>query len=53
VQSAVSSAKVRVSRAGIDQLKQQLSGYVLLPGTAEYQAAVQIDNGRVQQLTSR
>ena len=40
---------MRVSRAAIDQLKQQLSGYVLLPGTAEYQAAVQIDNGRVQQ----
>lgn len=41
--------KVNVSGASIDQLKQELSGYVLQPGTPAYASAVQIDNGRVQQ----
>jgi hypothetical protein len=50
VPSVTTMPKVRVSQASIDQLKQQLSGYVLLPGTPEYAAAIQIDNGRVQQL---
>jgi hypothetical protein len=49
VQAAKTMPKVNVSRASVDQLKQELSGYVLQPGTPEYNAAVQIDNGRVQQ----
>ena len=38
-----------MSRASIDKLKQQLSGYVLLPNTPDYTTALEIDNGRVQQ----
>ena len=49
MQPAKTMPKVNVSRASVDQLKQELSGYVLQPGTPEYNAAVQIDNGRVQQ----
>src|SRR5882724_2100629 len=43
------ASKVHVSQSALDRLKQELSGYVLLPGTPEYAMAVQIDNGRVQQ----
>ena len=49
VKSAQAGPKVHVSQSALDRLKQELSGYVLLPGTPEYALAVQIDNGRVQQ----
>lgn len=49
MEPAKTMPKVHVSGASIDQLKQELSGYVLQPGTPEYKAAVQIDNGRVLQ----
>ena len=43
MQPAKIMPKVNVSGASIDELKQELSGYVLQPGTPQYAAAVQID----------
>lgn len=41
-------SRAQVSAAALDKLQRELSGYVLQPGSPEYQAAIQIDNGRVQ-----
>ncbi len=37
-----------ISPASVRELAGQLSGYVLEPGDSQYEAATQIDNGRVQ-----
>jgi len=37
-----------ISRASINALSRQLSGYVLEPGDGRYEAATRIDNGRIQ-----
>lgn len=34
--------------SAISQLSRELSGYILQPGEAEYEAAIRIDNGRIQ-----
>lgn len=34
--------------SAISQLSRQLSGYILQPGETEYEAAIRIDNGRIQ-----
>jgi hypothetical protein len=35
-------------QSAINKLTRELSGYVLQPGDADYEAAIQIDNGRIQ-----
>lgn len=37
-----------ISQAAIDKLAGQLHGYILQPGNSTYDAAIQIDNGRIR-----